>query len=172
MKLLNGFLKTCCITAVCFSVTLAAQAKEDGPTSSHIGKLMSSIKGVTTKEGMRARLCKKASLFGGKFSLRSLDGKLCVGPLGAFALLACKGYSDSDGPFEDSACYKKAVNSVGRGDPEAKSVTLIVNSLKDTASVIKPLVCMAGPIILDVTGVGAPLGVALGGACGLSNALK
>ena len=92
--------------------------------------------------------------------------------MGAFALLACKGYSDSDGPFEDSACYKRAIAGVGRGDPDAHAVTLLVNSVKDTASVVKPLVCMAGPIVLDITGVGAPLGVALGGACGISNAVK
>lgn len=173
MTVLNSFLKVCCVSAICFSV---AQAKDTANsksevTSSNVSKLEGLVKGEKTKKGMRDRLCKKANLFSAKISFRSLNGNLCVGPLGALALLTCKGYSDKDGPFEDSACYKKAVEGVGRGDPEANAVSLVVNSLKDTASVVKPLVCMVGPIALDVTGVGAPLGVALGGACGVSNAI-
>ena len=169
MTVLNSFIKVCCVTAICFSVA-QANAKNE-VTSSNVSRLEAAIKGETTKKGMRDRLCKKASLFSGKVSLRSFNGNLCVGPLGALALLTCKDYSDGDGPFKDSACYKNAVEGVGRGDAEANAIQLTINSLKDTASVVKPIVCMVGPIALDLTGVGAPLGVALGGACGIGNAI-
>lgn len=172
MKVSNVFLKKCFILTMCLS---AFQAKAD-IISDNIGKLTSSVKGATTKDAIQKALCKKASLLSGKISLRSLEGKLCVGPLGAFALLACKGYSDGDGPFTDSACYKKAIDGVGGGDPDVGATTLLVNSLKGSASttfkIAKPLVCTFGPIAFDLTGVGAPLGVALGAGCGAVDVIK
>lgn len=159
----------------------AAQAGTDIlENAGKLGKLTNEIqdkvsKGKATKKGIQEMLCKKASLFSGKISLRSLEGRLCVGTLGAFSVLACKNYSDKDGSFTDSACYRRALDSVGGGDPTASSVTMFVNGLKhDTSTVmkvVKPLICAAGPIVLDVTGVGAPAGVALGAACGLSSAV-
>lgn len=172
MKILNGSLKTFILISVCCS----ASHGDEGIKASHIDKLTESVKGAKTKTEAQKRLCKKANLFSRTISLRSLDGNLCVGPLGAFALLTCKGYSDNDGPFTDSACYKKAVASVGKGDPEASATTLLVNSLKSTASttfkIVKPLVCTVGPLVLDITGAGAPLGVALGTGCGALNTIE
>jgi len=172
MKVSKFLLNSSVILTACF---LASHAKAD-IISDNISKLASSAKGATSKSEIKKALCKKGSFFSGKISLRSFEGKLCVGPLGAFALLTCKGYSDGDGPFTDSSCYKKAISSVGGGDPDVSASTLLINSLKGTASatfkVVKPLVCTFGPIALDATGAGAPLGVALGAGCGASDAIK
>jgi hypothetical protein len=153
---------------------------DDGPTDATVGQLVDAVNEATAGVARQDKpnvikkvLCKKASLFSAKISLRSLDGNLCRGPLGLTAWLLCKKYSDGDGPFTDSSCAKRIMkdNGITADDSSVTVITnALVHALKDTASialkVAKPIICAVGPVALDLTGVGAPLGIALGAACG------
>lgn len=146
------------ITGVFLAIIFATPKTYADIISENIGKLTSSVKNVKSKEGIRSILCKKADLKLATLSFRSFDGRLCVGPLGAFALLTCKNYSDKDGSFSNSHCYKKAIETVGRGDVNASAARLLINSAEDTFfKIIKPLVCTIGGIVLDPENAGSVL---------------
>ncbi len=172
MTVLNGFIKGCCVTAICCSVMTVSSFAEEAD-SAVVSKLVASAKGETTPSGVQSALCKQASVWSGKFSFRSGGGNMCHGAVGAVALLTCKGYKDKDGPFEDSGCYKTALKSVGSNDPEASATSILIGAVKSTSKtvskVVKPLVCVAAPVLLTATGVGAAAVPVIGTACGIAN---
>jgi hypothetical protein len=79
-------------------------------------------------------LCKKASLFGGVFSLRSFEGRACsIKYIGALAEKICPGIEK----YEDSGCHKKAVAALNGQDP----TDALKEAVQKGAGPAKNLIC-------------------------------
>lgn len=79
-----------------------AQKADAAVSAKDITKLISGVSG--------SKFCDKASFFGGKFSVRSLNGEFCNHrDIAAIALKKCSGKGDFDG----SQCDKNAKKAIG-----------------------------------------------------------
>ena len=129
---------------IVLSSFLLATPSHSGSLEDGIGKLSktisSKLSGVASTSKARDVLCKKANLFGGKISLRSLKGILGNAPvIGPWGLEVCKGYSG----FESSQFYKNAKGKLGGKQPKEALESQLSSASSGVAGKAKGLVCSA-----------------------------
>lgn len=135
-------------TTLMFIFTLCAfspDAKAES-ASDIIGYLAGKASSFTSASKIKSSLCKKASFFGLKYSLRSADGIACKDKhIGAIALKICKGYED----FDDSHCAKNAEKNF----PNGVDAAALISVVKDDAKTAGKIACIAATFIPEVGAV-------------------
>lgn len=142
MKLNKYYLTTFVALNLLLGVNQSAQATGDEEAVSKSFK----EKGVNG-------LCKKASFFGGVFSLRSFEGRACsIKYIGALAEKICPGIEK----YEESGCHKKALAALNGQDP----TEALKEAVQSGTGQAKNLICKNQDKLPDA------LSVKLAGVCG------
>ena len=119
--------------------------------------MLSDVTSVVTSLGSQgpAYACKKANLFGGTFTLRSFEGRLCSNQLiAAFTQKVCPGVASD---FATSGCAQKGLAALGGQDP----MTVLKGQIAGAPAPIKSLLCKVSSLAPDAT-----LKTTLSAACG------
>ena len=89
--------------------------------------------GVISQGTAAEKICRKASFFGGVFSIRSFEGRACsIKLIGAFAETVCP---EKAGDYMSSQCHGIAVKALGGQDPQmvlALEISKISNSARNS----------------------------------------
>lgn len=141
-----------------FFIFGAQQKTEAVGASDILDYVLGKAKDFTSKDKWQSSLCKQASFFGLKYSLRSADGVACKERnIGAFALALCSNYDDFKGSHCDKNARKKLTGDE-KGDVDVATVLKDV-VVQDTKKVGK-LACMAATFIPEI---GAMINIACEG---------
>lgn len=90
----------------------AMTAGEEAKANISPQDIIDAIKNAINSPAGITALCKKGSFFGGKYSIRSLDGKFCSQPIiGAIAEVLCT--SSNPENYTGSKCHNNAVAALG-----------------------------------------------------------
>ncbi len=97
------------------------------------------------KDKAASFICRKASAFDFKFSIRSFEGVACkVKEVGAIAELIClKNNYDN---YAESGCHKNAVKAMG----DQKPLEVLESMAVESAKIIAPAICMAATATIPV----------------------
>jgi len=146
-------MKKILLSAVIAFFVASIPTKSNAESATDIIKYIASKVGdFTSKSTMQDKLCKKASLLGMKYSLRSLNGIACKEvKIAALALKLCKGYKD----FDDSHCAQNA-NKI-YSDIDSVSAVMI-DAVKHDINLTGKVFCKLGQLIPAV-------GSVVGGTC-------